>query len=57
VVGLLLAALYNPVWTAGITKAADFAFAVVAFLLLMWRTPPWLIVIVSAVGGAITAGL
>jgi len=58
VVGLLLAALYNPVWTAGITKAADFALAVVAFLLLfMWRTPPWLVVIISAVGGAITAEL
>jgi chromate transporter len=58
VVGLLLAALYNPVWTAGITKAADFALAAVAFLLLfMWRTPPWLVVIASAVGGAITAGL
>jgi chromate transporter len=58
VVGLLLAALYNPVWTAGITKAADFALAAVAFLLLfMWRTPPWLVVIISAVGGAITAGL
>ena len=58
VVGLLLAALYNPVWTAGITKAADFALAAVAFLLLfMWRTPPWLVVIISAVGGAITAAL
>jgi chromate transporter len=57
VVGLLLAALYNPVWTAGVTKAADFALAAVAFLLLfMWRTPPWLVVITAAVGGAITAG-
>jgi chromate transporter len=56
VVGLLLAALYNPVWTAGITKAADFALAAAAFLLLfMWRAPPWLVVIISAVGGAITA--
>jgi hypothetical protein len=27
VVGLLLAALYNPVWTAGITSASDFALA------------------------------
>jgi chromate transporter len=58
VVGLLLAALYNPVWTAGITKAADFALAAVAFLLLfIWRAPPWLVVIISAVGGAVTAGL
>jgi chromate transporter len=56
VVGLLLAALYNPVWTAGITASADFALAAIDFLLLfMWRTPPWLVVILSAVGGAIIA--
>ena len=53
VVGLLLAALYNPVWTAGITNARDFALALVAFLLLfMWQTPPWVVVALSAVGGA-----
>jgi chromate transporter len=54
VVGLLLAALYNPVWTSGITRAADFALAVAAFLLLfMWKTPPWLVVIICAVGGGL----
>ncbi len=54
VVGLLLAALYNPVWTAGITSGADFALAVAAFLLLfMWQTPPWLVVMLSAAGGAL----
>ena len=53
VVGLLLAALYRPIWTAGITGAADFALATAAFLLLfMWQVPPWLVVILSAVGGA-----
>jgi chromate transporter len=53
VVGLLLAALYNPVWTAGIMSGADFALAILAFLLLfMWQTPPWLVVIVCALGGA-----
>jgi chromate transporter len=53
VVGLLLAALYHPVWTAGITNARDFALAVAAFLLLfMWQTSPWLVVILSAIGGA-----
>ncbi|MFA5949360.1 MAG: chromate efflux transporter [Hyphomicrobium sp.] len=53
VVGLLLAALYQPVWTAGITSAADFAVAIVAFLLLfMWQTPPWLVVVLSAACGA-----
>jgi chromate transporter len=52
VVGLLLAALYNPVWTSGITSAADFALGVAAFLLLfMWKTPPWLVVLFCAIGG------
>ena len=56
VVGLLIAALYNPVWTAGITGPYDFALAAAAFLLLfMWQTPPWLVVVMSALGGALIA--
>lgn len=56
VVGLLLAALYDPVWTAGIRGGGDFALAVAAFLLLyVWKTPPWLVVVLSAVGGAALA--
>jgi len=56
VVGLLIAALYNPVWTAGITGPYDFALAAAAFLLLfMWQTPPWLVVVLSALGGALIA--
>jgi chromate transporter len=56
VVGLLLAALYRPVWITGITSAADFALACVAFLLLfMWQTPPWLVVVLSALAGAAIA--
>jgi chromate transporter len=58
VVGLLLAALYQPVWTVGITSAADFALAVAAFLLLfMWQTPPWLVVMLSAAAGALVAAV
>ena len=54
VVGLLLAALYRPVWTSGITDAADFALATAAFLLLfMWQTPPWLVVVLCAAAGAV----
>jgi chromate transporter len=54
VVGLLLAALYHPVWTSGISDAADFALAIAAFLLLfMWQTPPWLVVVLCAVAGAL----
>jgi chromate transporter len=56
VVGLLLAALYNPVWTAGITNSGDFALASVAFLLLfLWQVPPWLVVLVCAIGGSLLA--
>ena len=52
VVGLLLAALYDPVWTAGILGGFDFALAIFAFLLLfMWQTPPWLVVVLCALGG------
>lgn len=58
VVGILLAALYDPVWTAGITGPLDFALGAGAFLLLfMWRTPPWLVVILCALGGALIAAL
>lgn len=50
VVGLLLAAFYNPVWTSGILSKGDFGLAVVAFvLLLMWRAPPWLVVLVCGI--------
>jgi chromate transporter len=50
VVGLLLAALYQPVWTSAIFSPADFMLALAAFLLLVfWRAPPWLVVILGAV--------
>ncbi|QPC95827.1 chromate efflux transporter [Mesorhizobium sp. INR15] len=56
VVGLLLAALYYPVWTSGIMNERDFVLAAVAFLLLfLWRFPPWLVVILCAIGGAVLA--
>jgi chromate transporter len=54
VVGLLLAALYTPVWTSAIRTPPDFGIGVVAFLLLViWRLPPWLVVILGALAGAI----
>jgi chromate transporter len=56
VVGLLLAALYRPVWTSGITSTADFGLGIAAFVLLfMWKTPPWLVVAFCAAGGAALA--
>ncbi len=62
VVGLLLAALYNPVWTAGIRSPKDFALAMAAFLALyMWNMTPWLVVALCALaaGGLamLSAGL
>ncbi len=53
VVGLLLAALYDPVWTSAIDSPADFALAVAAFGgLALWKLPPWLVVMLSAAAGA-----
>ncbi len=52
VVGLLLAALYDPVWTSGVRSAGDFVLALAAFALLVsWKLPPWLVVILGAVAG------
>src|SRR5262249_39023040 len=52
VVGLLLAALYRPVWTSAIFAPVDFALAVVAFLALAtWKVPPWVVVVCAAVAG------
>ena len=52
VVGLLLAALYQPVWTSAILTAQDFALALVALVALMfWKLPPWLVVIAGGLVG------
>jgi chromate transporter len=52
VVGVLLAALYNPVATEGIHDPADFAVTAVLFALLQWgKCPPWLVVLVAAAAG------
>jgi chromate transporter len=56
VVGLLGAALYNPVWTTSVKTPGDFGIALVGFVLLMaWRTPPLVVVGVSALGGVALA--
>ena len=53
VVGLLLAALYDPVWTSSIRNTGDMGLALVAFGLLMyWKVSPLYVVIVAAIGGA-----
>jgi len=49
---LLLAALYDPVWTSAIVGPKEFAMALVALIALMaWKIPPWLVVIASALTG------
>jgi chromate transporter len=56
VVGLLGAALYNPVWTGSVKTPADFGVALVGFVLLVaWRAPPLVVVMVSALGGIVLA--
>jgi chromate transporter len=58
VVGILLAALYNPVWTSAVVRPADFVLALCAFLLLVvWKLPPWVVVIVTGLGGALITWL
>lgn len=52
VVGLLLAALYDPVWTSAIGGPTDFAAALLALAALMvWKLPPWLVVAAGGIGG------
>jgi len=54
VVGILIAAFYNPIWTSSILAPADFAFAAILFsMLAYWKLPPWIIVITGAVGGSL----
>jgi chromate transporter len=54
VVGLLLAALYQPVWTSTIKNAHDFLFALAAFgLLVFWKLPPWIVVLLAALVGGL----
>ena len=54
VVGLLGAALYNPVWTASVRTGGDFAIALTGFVLLTaWRAPPLVVVIIGALGGIV----
>lgn len=56
VVGILLGALYTPVWTSAIFAPTDFGLGLVAFLLLMfWQVPPWLVVILGALGATALA--
>ena len=54
VIGILLSALYNPIWTSSILRAEDFALAAILFsMLTFWKMPPWIVVLVGALGGTL----
>ena len=56
VVGLLGAALYSPIWTSAVQRPRDFAVALVGFILLVgWKAPPVVVVLVSALAGVLFA--
>lgn len=49
VVGILGAALYDPVWTGAVFSSRDFALALAGFLLLtLWKVQPWIVVALLA---------
>jgi chromate transporter len=55
VVGILGAALYNPVWTSAVLTPRDFALALTGFLLLtVWEMPPWVVVVFLAGAGVLS---
>lgn len=55
VVGILGAALYNPVWTSAVVTPRDFALALGGFLLLtVWKLPPWIVVALLAGAGTLS---
>ena len=54
VVGILISALYNPIWTSSILTPIDFALASILFsMLVYWKLPPWIVVLTGAIGGSL----
>ena len=54
VVGILIAAFYQPIWTSSILAPIDFAFSAILFSMLeYWKLPPWVIVVTGAIGGSL----
>jgi chromate transporter len=52
VVGLLGAAPYNFLWTGSVKSSDDVAVVLVGFILLVvWRAPPVLVVLLGALTG------
>lgn len=58
VVGILISAFYQPIWTSTILHASDFALAAILFsMLVYWKLPPWIVVMIGAVGGMLLSYL
>ncbi|MED1604980.1 chromate efflux transporter [Cytobacillus kochii] len=54
VVGILISAFYMPIWTSAIITPLDFSLAAILFFMLVyWKLPPWLIVLAGATGGVL----
>ncbi len=52
VVGILISAFYHPIWTSSIFSTVDFSLAAILFsMLVYWKFPPWMVVILGAIGG------
>ncbi len=58
VVGILAAALYDPVWTSAVLSPLDFALVAGGFLaLVLWKAPPWIVVVALSLTGGVLAGV
>jgi len=54
VVGILIAAFYNPIWISSVLTPSDFAVVAILFsMLVYWKLPPWFIVLLGAFIGEI----
>lgn len=54
VVGILISAFYNPIWTSSILRPIDFGLASILFsMLVYWKLPPWIVVLTGAIGGSL----
>lgn len=58
VVGILIAAFYEPIFTTSVFAPVDFAFAAILFSMLQfWKCPPWVVVVTGVVGGVVLQGI
>jgi chromate transporter len=54
VVGILLAALFDPIFTSSVKAPVDFAIALAAFAaLVLWKAPAWAVVAATAAAGVL----